>query len=130
MTLCPCKKPLDTLKNGITNNAKDTHLITIATSLIVFPPLISSSKKIPICLANINNTINCGVDNWLNVGEGTWTLTPKKSYSFLVSVIGGKNLTGYGAIKTQGVRPAVYLTSDITLQGLGAQGENAFRIVE
>ena len=58
MTLWPCKYPLATDKNGITSIANEIHLITNATSSIVFPPLSSPIISKAICLANTNKTIN------------------------------------------------------------------------
>ena len=65
--LCPCKYPFETLKNGTTKIAKDTHRITNATSPMVFPPCKSPIIKVAILSAKINKIINAAIETKLMI---------------------------------------------------------------
>ena len=74
---------------------------------------------------NSSSYYTCKNTNWMYIG-GTnwWTLSPYTGYSYLVW---NANLGGYlsydGARYSRGVRPAVYLTSSLTLSGSGTKNE-------
>ena len=67
----------------------------------------------------------CRNTNWMYISGTTWwTLSPYTGYSYLVW---NANLGGYlsydGARYSRGVRPALYLTSSLTLSGSGTEND-------
>ena len=61
--MCPCKKPLVTLKNGTINIANDTNLNTNTISSTVLPPVPDTAIIDAIGLAKMNNSKNMTNDN-------------------------------------------------------------------
>ena len=72
-----------------------------------------------------NSATNCGTNNWLKNGTLYWTISPLvhsgRRYVWYVTV--GGSLNYYFVSDTYGVRPAVYLSSNISLQGSGTSGD-------
>lgn len=83
-----------------------------------------------------SNTYNCGKgkpsSSWLyKSGTSQWTFSPNSSYAYsLFSVFsaGSVNIS-YGAFNSYGVRPVLYLQSDIKLQGSGGS-DDPYVIIE
>ena len=71
-----------------------------------------------------NNEYNCKKDNWLYNNENQWTLSPFRGYANIVLFV---NSSGGGfyfrAASSYGVRPALFLKSDILIaSGTGEEG--------
>lgn len=75
--------------------------------------------------ATSNGGNNCGTNNWLKTGNYEWTLSPNvNSYrNYVWNVHSDGNLHGNIANYTNGVRPVLYLSSDIHLEGKGTSDE-------
>ena len=64
------------------------------------------------------NTTACAGNNWLKTGSYHWTITPSSSYSRNVfAVFYNGNLTHIDAYVGYGVRPSIYLKSNIAVMG-------------
>ena len=77
-----------------------------------------------------NNVSNCKNENWLFNGAKQWTLSPDSSYENTVHYVfpsGGVN--GNFAYFTSGVRPALFLKSDVVIAGgTGESIEKAYTL--
>ena len=68
----------------------------------------------------------CASNNYLVIpGTSWWLVSPAYDYSYYVSVVGSGGLlyNGRSAYVAGGVRPAVYLTSSLSLSGSGTQSD-------
>ena len=75
----------------------------------------------------------CETTNWLKPSSGwMWTISPDANPGrFGVwYVISDGYVNSVSAYNIRGVRPAVYLSSNIHLSGTGEQGENSYKIME
>ena len=74
--------------------------------------------------AAYNSRSNCGTTNWLKSGNTYWTISPYvyTGRADVWIVFGDGNLYVNSANGSSGVRPAVYLTSNISLKGEGSSG--------
>ncbi len=74
---------------------------------------------------NYNNYYStCTTTNWLFKKTTYWTLSLDASNSYYVFYMHSSGLlTSYGAGLSNGVRPAIYLSSDIILSGSGTAGD-------
>ena len=80
-------------------------------------------------LNNTNSNV-CEVLTWLFKGVTYWTTSPNTSASDLVFTVGYDGIVGRNfANAIFGVRPSVYLSSDITLSGNGT-AEYPFTIMQ
>ena len=72
-----------------------------------------------------DNMDTCGANNYLIIpDESWWLVSPFSDYSYNVRYVAGAGLSiGYRAHYSAGVRPALYLSSDITLSGSGTAGD-------
>ncbi len=75
--------------------------------------------------SNYDNMDICGANNYLIIPESEkyWlTLSPTCNTTFYVNEVGGANLrSGYYADEEDFIRPALYLSSSIQLQGTGSE---------
>lgn len=77
----------------------------------------------------IFNRTTCLTTNWMHsiasTGDAIWTISPFSTYSSVFYVNGGSGdagqLNDIPANSLNGVSPAVYLSSDITLKGEGTE---------
>ena len=72
------------------------------------------------------NLETCASNNYLVIPSTSWWLvSPHYNYSYLVGVVRdyGKINAGSSAHLSEGVRPAVYLTSSLSLSGSGTQSD-------
>ena len=72
------------------------------------------------------NIETCAGNNYLIIpDEGWWLVSPYYKNSYRVPIVDDVNLYSYGtdAYGVSGVRPAVYLSSDISLSGSGEVGD-------
>ena len=80
------------------------------------------------------DTYNCysstPSSSWLyKSGTNQWTVSPRSSYAYSVFYVGGGGLvSGDRALNSNGVRPVVYLRSDIKLQG-GGTSDDPYEII-
>ncbi len=75
--------------------------------------------------SNNNNPSSCGNTNWMFNGKDWWTLAPyavNSYYSFIVNLYGLVSENG-SVNGSRGVRPALYLSADVTLSGSGTQSD-------
>ena len=71
-----------------------------------------------------DNLDTCAANNYLIIPDEVWQLvSPSPSNSLLVYVVYGANFEPYAAKGSYGVRPAIYLSSDISLSGSGTAGD-------
>ena len=77
-----------------------------------------------------NNVYNCKNENWLFNSKLQWTLSPYSGYAYVVfSVRSGGIVSGYHANNTFGVRPVLFLKSDVVIAGgTGESVENAYTL--
>ena len=78
-----------------------------------------------------NNYTTCKNNDWMFIENSWWTLTPYASYSnyvWNVGSIGDLNLGNENADAYYCVRPAIYLTSNLSLSGSGTES-NPYTIV-
>ena len=65
-----------------------------------------------------NNVYNCKNENWLFNSASQWTLSPYSGYAFYVfSVRSGGYVNGNFASSANGVRPVLFLKSDVVIAG-------------
>ena len=70
-----------------------------------------------------------GSSSYLKKSFNWWLLSPSASNAYSVfCVYSGGDITGNGAHYSSGVRPVLYLSSNITLSGSGTDSNNAFTI--
>ena len=73
------------------------------------------------CLAkelnNWNSYNDCKNNDWIFNNANQWTLTPNSSNSYHVFYVHGIGFVGIGAGTSGGVRPSVYLTSNVSISG-------------
>ena len=74
---------------------------------------------------NNSKYTTCRNTNWMYIsGTYWWTLSPHADHSNIVWFVSGDgNLNGYDARDSYGVRPAVYLTSSLSLSGSGSPSD-------
>ncbi len=75
---------------------------------------------------NYSNLETCKTTNYLIPSSGYyWLVSPYTNYSSLVHVVGSDGAFNYGhsARESGGVRPAVYLTSSLSLSGSGTESD-------
>ena len=75
--------------------------------------------------SNNNNPSSCRNTNWMFNGKDLWTLAPyavNSYYSFIVNSYGLVSQNGHVS-GSRGVRPALYLSADVTLSGSGTQSD-------
>ena len=79
--------------------------------------VLASSCARTVDLGNYRNTA-CAGNNWLKTGSEQWTITPSSSsFTFVFYVIDNGHLYSYNANNGQGVRPSIYLKSNIAMMG-------------
>ena len=80
--------------------------------------------------SSTNNVYNCKNENWLFNGASQWTLSPSSGcayYVFRVHLDG--YVDDYFAFNTLGVRPVLFLKSDVVIAGgTGESIENAYTL--
>ena len=111
-------------ENGTQSQEASVGLITASEYLRA-----NSNKELcgNLSLNNSNDT-TCRTTNWLVKGTMYWTLSPDAVYSSHVWTVYGNGDLGRtsddtGARNSHGVRPALYLSSDISLSGSGTAGD-------
>ena len=77
-----------------------------------------------------NNVFNCKNENWLFNSKYQWTLSPLSGFADIVfSVYSGGNVSTDPADDTLGVRPVLFLKSDVVIAGgTGESIENAYTL--
>ena len=73
-----------------------------------------------------DNLETCASNNYLVIpGTSWWLVSPDFNYSYYVNVVGSGGYLGNDdrASRSYGVRPAVYLTSSLSLSGSGTQSD-------
>ena len=75
------------------------------------------------------NTTACAGNNWLKTGSYQWTMTPRSSNSSNVfAVFYNGNLTHIDAYVGYGVRPSIYLKSNIAVMGGDGSRSNPYEV--
>mgnify|MGYP004662287271 FL=1 len=77
-----------------------------------------------------NDVSNCKNENWLFNSANQWTLSPDSGgANYVFSVYSGGGVGGGNASNTSGVRPALFLKSDVVIAGgTGESIENAYTL--
>ena len=77
-----------------------------------------------------NNVFNCKNENWLFNSKYQWTLSPNSGRAnFVFSVYSGGGVDVDSADNTSGVRPVLFLKSDVVIAGgTGESIENAYTL--
>ena len=77
-----------------------------------------------------NNVFNCKNENWLFNNASQWTLSPYSDDANYVFAVGSGGYIGYGSAHyTYGVRPVLFLKSDVVIAGgTGESVENAYTL--
>ena len=109
------------------NDENGTQSQSVSIGLITASEYLRANTNTEQCIphsAHQDNYSTCRTTNWIFNNAIQWTLSPyaSNSYSvFNVDSIGGLNSNF--ATHSFGVRPALYLSSDIVLEGKGSQTE-------
>ena len=75
-----------------------------------------------------NHVNNCTNENWLFNVENQWTLSPSSGYASVVFLV-SSGAVGSAAYVTYGVRPVLFLKSDVVIAGgTGESVENAYTL--
>ena len=94
--------------------------------LISVSDYLKANSDMETCgTASTNNSASttCRNTNWMYIsGTYWWTLSPNADYSRFVWGVGGSFLYDY-VYRSYGVRPAVYLTSNLSLSGSGTESD-------
>ena len=98
--------------------------------LISHSDYINANSNQELCGTDKINYEICRNNDWMYIsGSYWWTLSPRADYSYIVWNVnyGGTlhdgNLTDNYANFSNGVRPAVYLTSNLSLSGSGTESD-------
>ena len=76
-----------------------------------------------------NNVYNCKNENWLFNGAYQWTLSPYSGGAYTVfHVSSGGGVIGYYAYGAVGVRPVLFLKSDVVITGGTGDEKNPYTI--
>ena len=74
-----------------------------------------------------DNAINCVSTGWMDSERWWWTLTPRSGYSYTVLRVDANALGSISgaaeAYSSGGVRPTLYLSSEVKLSGSGTQSD-------
>ena len=74
-----------------------------------------------------NNVYNCKNENWLFNGAYQWILSPTSGLAYYVFyVYSGGRVSSNGAHNTYGVRPVLFLKSDVVVSGGEGTESNPF----
>ncbi|MBQ9071549.1 MAG: hypothetical protein IJY25_00120, partial [Bacilli bacterium] len=66
----------------------------------------------------------CYTNDWLYNSAGQWTITPYSSDSYRVFVVGSSGRVSFNnAVRANGVRPVLYLKSDLSVVGEGTTSD-------
>ena len=82
------------------------------------------------CDYDATYNLNCADDNWLDLNQGFWTITPRDSHYFgnAVWYATGYNLGDNVTSDAQGVRPAVYLKSNVKILSGDGSKSNPYKL--
>ena len=80
-------------------------------------------------LGSWNSYSDCYNNDWLYTGAHQWTLTPRSSHSYTVFYVDSPGYVGNSyANDSLGVRPSVYLTSEVRISGGDGTANNAYTL--
>ena len=123
--------PIGLLNSGNTDLAGQISTEKLVTwegkiGLISYSDYLRANSNYSLCgndKIHYENYATCSKLNWMYIsGTYWWTITPLASSSnYVVNISRYGNATGGNVENTLGVRPAIYLSSDITLSGAGTE---------
>ena len=85
---------------------------------LMYPSDYGSASTDTVCRSELSS--DCGNENWLFNSAYQWTLSPSSSDTSIVFSVGpipAMGLGGYGVSGTYGVRPVLFLKSDVVIAG-------------
>ena len=111
--------------NQINDENKTKYLGNIATPTVSEYIRTNSNKSNCGTFVMINNNHNsCNNTGWLDTSYKWWTITPASSSTLAAYEISNTGeIGGYNKQTSSGIRPVVYLSSNITLNGSGTQSD-------
>ena len=82
------------------------------------------------CNSDVTYNTNCADDNWLDLDQGYWTITPRNSNYFgnAVWYATGYNLGDNVTSAAKGIRPAVYLKSNVKILSGDGSSSNPYKL--
>ena len=82
------------------------------------------------CNNDITYTLACADDNWLDLNQGFWTMTPRNSNYFgnAVWCSTGYNLGDNVTSAALGIRPSVYLKPNVTILSGDGTSSNPYKL--
>ena len=96
---------------------------------LIYPSDYGYASTDTTCRSGLSSS-NCKNENWLFNGAYQWTLSPDSSSAVYVFRVRSEGFADYsGAGSTYGVRPALFLKSDVAIaEGTGESIENAYTL--
>ena len=96
---------------------------------LIYPSDYGYASTDTTCRSGLGSS-NCKNENWLFNSAHQWTLSPHSGIAYYVFyVTSGGYVSDYNASSTYGVRPALFLKSDVVIAGgTGESIENAYTL--
>ena len=96
---------------------------------LIYPSDYGYASTDTTCRSGLGST-NCKNENWLFNSKYQWTLSPNSGYADIVfGVNSGGNVSYNFASNARGVRPVLFLKSDVVIAGgTGESIENAYTL--
>ena len=96
---------------------------------LIYPSDYGYASTYTTCRSGLGST-NCKNENWLFNSANQWTLSPVSGDAdFVFFVNSGGSVVDYGTYSTYGVRPVLFLKSDVVIAGgTGESIENAYTL--
>ena len=96
---------------------------------LMYPSDYGYASTDTTCRSELSSS-NCKNGNWLFNSAMQWTLSPSSSYAYSVFLVdSGWSVGGFRTYGNHGVRPALFLKSDVVIAGgTGESVENAYTL--
>ena len=95
---------------------------------LIYPSDYGYASTDTKCRSNLNSS-NCKNENWLANNTTYWTSSPFSGHAYHVFGVASGGLVGYSfANRTYGVRPALFLKSDVVIAGGSGDESDPYEI--
>ena len=95
---------------------------------LIYPSDYGYASTDTTCRSGLSSS-NCKNENWLFNSANQWTLSPSSGYANVVFYVGSGGSVYYVAGNALGVRPVLFLKSDVVIaEGTGESVENTYTL--
>ena len=88
----------------------------------------NDSDKCKVKMNFYGNTSNCRSNDWLFNSANQWTLAPNSSVAFYVFYVASTNMNSYYAYDAHGVRPVLFLASDLVMESGDGSSSSPYKL--